>query len=77
MSPTYRSVFYVHMYICLQSRPDFKIRQQLVQEIVKEKGQTLVTRLLHASVYSLSSYMLGEVADVILELAMLDRGVRR
>ena len=56
-----------------ENRPDFDIRRQLVQAIVKEKGQTLVTSLLHASVYSLSSYMLGEVADVMLELALLDR----
>ncbi|XP_043274763.1 transportin-3 isoform X2 [Venturia canescens] len=56
-----------------ESRPDFETRKELVQAIIKEKGQTLVTSLLHASVYSLSSYMLGEVADVIYELAILDR----
>ncbi|KAF7379433.1 transportin-3 [Vespula maculifrons] len=57
----------------LQSHPDYSIRRQLVRGIILEKGQTLVMRLLHASVFSLSSYMLSDVADVIVELNLADR----
>lgn len=47
----------------------------MVQSILQEKGQTLVMKLLHASVYSLSSYMLSDIADVIIELVQHDREV--
>lgn len=40
-----------------------------MQNILQEKGQTLVIKLLHASVFDLSSYMLSDVADVIIELS--------
>ncbi|KAK2580863.1 hypothetical protein KPH14_005937 [Odynerus spinipes] len=56
-----------------EKRSDFTIRRQLVRGIIAEKGQTLVMRLLHASVFSLSSYMLSDVADVIIELNLTDR----
>ncbi|XP_046738771.1 transportin-3 [Diprion similis] len=56
-----------------ESQPDFEIRKQLVRGIVNDKGQTLVARLIHASVFSLHSYMLSDVAEVIIELALVDR----
>ncbi|XP_018314649.1 transportin-3 [Mycetomoellerius zeteki] len=55
-----------------KDRSDYTIRRQLVQNILKEKGQTLVIKLLHASVFELSSYMLSDVADVIIELTRND-----
>ncbi|KAG7213831.1 hypothetical protein KM043_003045 [Ampulex compressa] len=58
-----------------ENRSDFTIRRQLVQGIIREKGQTLVVRLLHASVFELSSYMLSDVADVIIELTLTDRAM--
>lgn len=42
---------------------------------MQEKGQTLVIKLLHASVFDLSSYMLSDVADVIIELTRSDADV--
>lgn len=57
----------------IENRSDFTIRRQLVQEIVREKGQTLVARLLHAAVFSLSTYMLSDLADVFVELALTSR----
>lgn len=39
---------------------------------MQEKGQTLVIKLLHASVFDLSSYMQSDVADVIIELTRND-----
>lgn len=69
------------MYICsiyffiFQDRSDYTIRRQLVQNILQEKGQTLVIKLLHASVFELSSYMLSDVTDVIIELTRSDADV--
>lgn len=57
----------------MQTRSDFTIRRQLVQDILGEKGQALVMRLLHAAVFSLSTYMMSDVADVIVELALTSR----
>ncbi|XP_033225637.1 transportin-3 isoform X2 [Belonocnema kinseyi] len=57
----------------IENRSDFPVRRQLVQQIVTEKGQTLIARLLHAAVFSLSTYMLTDVADVIVELALTSR----
>lgn len=56
-----------------KDRSDYTIRRQLVQNILQEKGQTLVIKLLHASVFDLSSYMLSDVADVIIELTRSDK----
>ncbi|KAK0075611.1 hypothetical protein PV325_006643 [Microctonus aethiopoides] len=53
-------------------RSDFTIRRQLVQSILREKGQSLVTNLLHASVFSLPTIMLEDVADVLIELTLTD-----
>lgn len=51
------------------------MRQQLVQGILERKGQVLVMTLLHAAVFSLSTYMMSDVADVIVELALISREV--
>ncbi|XP_001602761.1 transportin-3 [Nasonia vitripennis] len=56
-----------------ENRSDFTIRRQLVQDILGEKGQALVMRLLHAAVFSLSTYMMSDVADVIVELTLTSR----
>ncbi|GJQ77535.1 Trn-SR [Trypoxylus dichotomus] len=48
-------------------------RAKLVRQLLDEYGQQLVGNLVHASVFCLHSYMLPEVADVILELLELDR----
>lgn len=62
-------------YFVFKDRSDYTIRQQLVQNILQEKGQALVIKLLHASVFELSSYMLSDVADVIMELTRIDADV--
>ncbi|KAH0552027.1 transportin-3 [Cotesia glomerata] len=54
-------------------RSDFTIRRSLVQSVLAEKGQTLVTNLLHAAVFSLRTYMLQETVDVIIELTLIDQ----
>lgn len=47
--------------------------QLLVNQILKEYGQQLVTNLIHACVFYLHTYMLSEVADVIVEMLHMDR----
>lgn len=51
----------------------FVLIQMLVSQIVKEYGQQLMTNLIHACVFYLHTYMLSEVADVIVELLHMDR----
>ncbi|KAE8750021.1 hypothetical protein FOCC_FOCC003145 [Frankliniella occidentalis] len=55
-----------------ESKEDFATRQSLVLAKVRENGQILTARLLHASVFYLHSYMLSDVADVIVELIQTD-----
>lgn len=58
-----------------RSRPDeegYEVRHTLVKSLISERGQVLVTNLIHASVLCLHSYMLSDVADVILELMYSD-----
>lgn len=52
---------------------DNEQRKALMLEVLKEYGQQLVTNLVHACVFYLHSYMLSEVADVIVEMIHLDR----
>ncbi|KAF5284574.1 hypothetical protein FQR65_LT02400 [Abscondita terminalis] len=54
---------------------DYEKRKEIVQEILKENGQQLVTNLVHACVFYLHSYMLTEVADVFVELMQINRDV--
>lgn len=47
-------------------------KQQLVRQIVQQHGQALIVNLMQASIYYLHSYMLSDVADVILEMKDID-----
>lgn len=47
-------------------------KQQLVRQIVQQHGQALICNLIQASVYYLHSYMLSDVADVLLEMKNID-----
>lgn len=54
-------------------RPDQDaVRQHLVHRIIEMNGKELIRNLLYASVYRLHSYMLSDVADVIIELKAID-----
>lgn len=55
------------------AQPDYEQRRSLVRNILNEFGEQLVTNLLHACVFCLHSYMLGDVSDVIIELLEFDR----
>ncbi|KAK4886164.1 hypothetical protein RN001_002435 [Aquatica leii] len=54
---------------------DYEKRKEIVQAILKENGQQLVTNLIHSCVFYLHSYMLTEVADVFVELMQINRDV--
>lgn len=54
---------------------DFDVRHRLMKDIVSKHGQALVSNLLHACVFSLHSYMMVDVADVLHELLCVDGGV--
>lgn len=47
-------------------------KQHLVHQIVQANGNALVRNLIHASVYYLHSYMMSDVADVLIELKQID-----
>jgi transportin-3 len=63
-------------YCTFQDQEDFEVRSSLVKGIVSDNGQVLVRNLIHACVFCLHSYMLSDVADVIMELMLHDRVVR-
>lgn len=81
MKKKYLAVLVIVIFIIilnLQNKSDFTIRRQIVQNnILHEKGQVLVWRLIHATVFSLSTYMLSDVADVLIELALTNQQVLR
>jgi transportin-3 len=62
-------------YYTFQDQDDFEVRNTLVKGIVRDNGQALVNNLIHACVFCLHSYMLSDVADVIMELMLYDREV--
>ncbi|KAL1509671.1 hypothetical protein ABEB36_004377 [Hypothenemus hampei] len=54
---------------------DFRERHQLVNDVLKEFGQSLVSTLLEACVFHLHVYMLSEVGDVFVQLLDFDKEV--
>ncbi|CAH1407920.1 unnamed protein product [Nezara viridula] len=63
----------IHAGMTNEDHEDFALRQRLVQNIIQEKGSDLVNNLLTASVFFLQIYMLSDVADVLMELILLDK----
>uniref|UniRef100_A0A1B6FRA0 Transportin-3 n=1 Tax=Cuerna arida TaxID=1464854 RepID=A0A1B6FRA0_9HEMI len=63
----------IHTGISHQEREDFETRHRLIREVLLEHGRTLVTNLIQASVFCLHSYMLCDVATVLLELVSWDQ----
>ncbi|CAH2013492.1 unnamed protein product [Acanthoscelides obtectus] len=54
-------------------QPDYQERRSLIERLLDEYGQQLVTNLIHSCIFYLHSYMLSEVADVILQLLDFNR----
>nr|CAI5836961.1 unnamed protein product [Callosobruchus analis] len=54
-------------------QPDYLERRALIERLLDEYGQQLVTNLIHSCIFYLHSYMLSEVADVIVQLLDFNR----
>lgn len=63
-------------FVVFQNAEDFEVRKRLVLNVVQEKGQDLITNLLHAFVFCLHTYVLPDIADVIMELMLIDKVVK-
>lgn len=63
--------FFFNLLNCGRSDSD-EMKRHLVYQLCLVNGEALVVNLIHASVYCLHSYMLSDVADVLLELKAID-----
>lgn len=61
---------------CTQDSINNEECRQYVTSIVNSIGEQLVDNLIQASVFSLQSYMLPDVIDVLIELMAYDKVVR-
>lgn len=59
-----------------QDSTNYEERKQYVTSIVNLFGGQLVENLIHGSVFSLQTYMLTDVIDVIIELMAYNKEVR-
>lgn len=67
---------YKTQFLFKQDNTNYEERKQYVTSIVNSIGEQLVNNLIQASVFSLQSYMLPDVIDVIVELMAYDKEVR-
>lgn len=63
-------------YLFVQDITNYEQRKQYVISIVNSIGEQLVNNLIQASVFSLQTYMLPDVIDVIIELMTYNKDVR-
>jgi hypothetical protein len=59
----------------IQEKLSFELRDQLLSTVLRPKGQMLISTLITASIFSLSTCSLPNVADVLLEFMLVDRQV--
>lgn len=64
--------FFFNLLNCGRSDSN-ELKRHLVHQLVLVNGEALVMNLVHASVFCLHSYMLSDVADVVLELKAIDQ----
>lgn len=58
---------------CSKNQADLLVRQQLVQQVIGNVGERMVSELVHASVFTMSTYVLPDITDVLLLLAAFNR----
>jgi hypothetical protein len=58
-----------------QEKLPFELRDRLLSTVLRPKGQVLISTLITASIFSLSTCSLPNVADVLLEFMLVDRQV--
>ncbi|XP_064628883.1 transportin-3-like [Lineus longissimus] len=56
-----------------EDKEDFQVRKKLILEIFAEHGAALMQSIINACVFCLPSYMIVDVADVVMELMVVDR----
>lgn len=59
-----------------QDKLSFELRDHLMSSLLRPKGPVLISTLITASIFSLSTCSLPNVADVLLEFMLVDRQVR-
>ena len=60
----------------MQDQGNEVVKRDSVREIYEKNGEALVRNLVHASVFTLSSYTLVSVAEVLFDLIKFDSQVR-
>lgn len=65
-----------YKFFSIQECTNYEERKQYVTSIVSSIGEQLIDNLIQASVFSLQTYMLPDVIDVIIELMAYDKDVR-
>ncbi|CAD7080059.1 unnamed protein product [Hermetia illucens] len=65
--------FFCNLLKCGKSNKYDEVTQHLTLQIIKQNGEALVMNLLYASVFCLHSYMLPDVAEVMVELKNVDK----
>lgn len=69
----WHSFFYMFV---TQDKLSFELRDHLMSSLLRPKGPVLISTLITASIFSLSTCSLPNVADVLLEFMLVDRQVR-
>lgn len=63
--------FFGNLLDCGRSESN-ELMRHLVHQLIAAHGEAMMVNLLHASVFCLQTYMLSDVADVLIEMKMVD-----
>ncbi|KZR97736.1 Transportin-3, partial [Daphnia magna] len=63
----------IHTTRTREKKLSFELRDQLMSTMLRPKGPILMSTLITASIFSLSTCSLPNVADVLLEFMLVDR----
>ncbi|PIN90650.1 hypothetical protein AB205_0201760 [Aquarana catesbeiana] len=67
----------IHTGISNDHEENFEVRKDLIQQVMNQFGQQLVSQILHACCFCLPPYTLPDVAEVVWEMMIFDRPVRK
>ncbi|XP_077325623.1 transportin-3 isoform X3 [Lithobates pipiens] len=63
----------IHTGISNDHEENFEVRKDLIQQVMNQFGQQLVSQILHACCFCLPPYTLPDVAEVVWEMMIFDR----
>ncbi|XP_077120495.1 transportin-3 isoform X1 [Ranitomeya variabilis] len=63
----------IHTGVSNDHEENFEVRKDLIQQVLGQFGQQLISQLLHSCCFCLPPYTLPDVAEVIWEIMMYDR----